>query len=271
MTIDLDPDSRGFSWSDHPGPYGFLDEQHVRQFDADGFCVLKEALDSSLLEQVAIEVDRLERERDAWLADQPAGRSWISQAGILDFAPRLVSLSPQLRSFSASRPLVDVCRDLIGPHVRVTFDQAVYKRRGERTTYLPWHQDNGYNFKVPEDYLTIWIPFQDVDRDNGCMWAVPRAHRYGTRRHQRTNTGFLVCEVDDSRAVPIPARAGDIVVLSSLLPHASGPNRSSAVRRAYLLMYAADGTRLRDGTPCDAPQSQFLVLRDGSPTLFPQD
>jgi ectoine hydroxylase-related dioxygenase (phytanoyl-CoA dioxygenase family) len=74
---------------------------------------------------------------------------------------------------------------------------------------------------------------------------------------------------DGGPAARVDALTGDIVVLSSLLPHATGPNRSGTIRRAYLVMYAADGTRLRYGTPCDAPESQYLVLRGGKPTFSP--
>jgi ectoine hydroxylase-related dioxygenase (phytanoyl-CoA dioxygenase family) len=212
---------------------------------------------------VAAEVDRVEAARDAWLEGQPDHRSWISTAGVVDFAPNLVRASTTLKAFSASSPLTDICLDLIGPDVRVYFDQAVYKRPTAAGTELPWHQDNGYNFKRPEAYLTIWVPLDDVDEDNGCLWVIPAAHREGTGRHHRNKAGFLVCQVDAAQAVQVLANAGDIVVLSSLVPHATGANRSDRIRRAYLISYVADGTCLRDGTACADPDTQYLVLQRG--------
>ena len=115
-------------------------------------------------------------------------RSWISRADVVDFAPSLVARSSLLRRFSCDHPLTDICLDLVRPEVRLYFDQAVYKRPGTPKAKLSLHQDNGYNFKRPEAYITIWIPFQDVDVGNGCLWVEPGVYRLGTlktSRHRR--------------------------------------------------------------------------------------
>lgn len=262
----LDPNSEGFGWHDHRAPGSLLTETNLHSFDTDGFCVLEHALTPKVLRTVEREVDRLESERNEWLRRQSGGRSWISKADVIDFAPNLVRESPLLRRFSRSSPLTEICLDLVGTDVRLYFDQAVYKYPGPSDTKLPWHQDNGYNFKRPEAYITIWIPLQDVDSHNGCLWIVPNLHRLGTLRHHQSPEGFIVCDVDEADAVPVPVRAGDLVVFSSLAPHATGTNHGTQVRKAYLLSYVADGTCRRDGSPCDAPETQYLVLQRGKAT-----
>jgi ectoine hydroxylase-related dioxygenase (phytanoyl-CoA dioxygenase family) len=71
--------------------------------------------------------------------------------------------------------------------------------------------------------------------------------------------------------VAVPARAGSIVVFSSLTPHSTGANRTDAVRKAYIVQYAPNGaTVLRpepDGVTrlvaaADAGR-QYEVLRGG--------
>jgi len=44
----------------------------------------------------------------------------------------------------------------------------------------------------------------------------------------------------------VPAKAGDIVVFSSLTPHRTGPNLTADMRRAYILQYAPSGIIKRD-------------------------
>ena len=44
--------------------------------------------------------------------------------------------------------------DLLGPDVRLYWDQAVYKKP-ETPREFPWHQDTGYVFTEPQDYLTL--------------------------------------------------------------------------------------------------------------------
>jgi hypothetical protein len=69
--------------------------------------------------------------------------------------------------------------------------------------------------------------------------------------------------------VAAPARAGDIVVFSSLAPHRTGPNlKAGTVRKAYILQYAPEGamTRLPDGrvlTQTD-PVRQFKIMEGGA-------
>ena len=52
--------------------------------------------------------------------------------------------------------LADFTRVILGPSVRLYFDQAVYKKPFCEQV-VPWHQDNGYNPKVPADYVSLWV------------------------------------------------------------------------------------------------------------------
>ena len=130
-----------------------------------------------------------------------------------------------------------MCQDLIGGDVRLYWDQAVYKKADTQEDF-PWHQDNGYTFVNPQAYLTCWIPLTDTDETNGCPWVIPKLHKMGTLKHDVTELGYKI-KLDDSDAIPVPAKAGDIVVFSSLTPHCTGPNKQTNER--YILQYAPNG------------------------------
>ena len=125
--------------------------------------------------------------------------------------------------------------------MRLYWEQAVYKKPDTAADF-PWHQDNGYTYVEPQQYLTCWIALTDADESNGCPWVVPGAHRHGTLRHWMTDLGWR-CLDDAPGAVPVPARAGSIVVFSSLTPHRTGPNLTDGVRKAYIVQFAPDGAR----------------------------
>jgi ectoine hydroxylase-related dioxygenase (phytanoyl-CoA dioxygenase family) len=69
----------------------------------------------------------------------------------------------------------------------------------------------------------------------------------------------------------VEAEAGSIVVFSSLTPHRTGPNLSSAVRKAYIVQYAPDGAESVRADESgelvrqrhDDPARQFFVVRSG--------
>ena len=171
-----------------------------------------------------------------------AAQLFIARADEITFTTHLVTQSEALRAVVAASPLRDLCLDLIGPDVRLYWDQAVYKKPDTDAAF-PWHQDNGYAFLEPQQYLTCWIALTDATRRNGCPWVVPGLHRLGTLAHDLTDTGF-VCLKNPPDAVAVPVRAGSIVVFSSLTPHCTGPNRTHDVRKAYIVQYAPDGAEV---------------------------
>jgi len=232
--------------------------------------LVEDAFDDDPVDRVRAAIDPLEQRQEEWLRQQGVA-FLIGRADEITFSTHLVLLSPVLRQFVRSPVLLGLCADLIGPEVRLYWDQAVYKKPGT-TSSFPWHQDNGYAFVEPQQYLTCWIALSDVDEEHGCPWVVPGAHRRGTLAHDIAPHG-LVCLDDPTRAVPVPARRGSIVVFSSLTPHCTGPNRTPAVRRAYIAQYAPDGAEVvhMDGdggesrVPADDPGRQFRVLEQGRP------
>jgi ectoine hydroxylase-related dioxygenase (phytanoyl-CoA dioxygenase family) len=118
------------------------------------------------------------------------------------------------------------------------------------------------------------VPLVDATTGNGCPWVVPGLHRLGTLRHWWTPVGFQ-CVDDPEGAVPVEARAGDVVVFSSLTPHRTGPNTSGSVRKAYILQYAPDGAVARrgdEGRPerQDDPDRQFPVVAGGRALTGPE-
>jgi ectoine hydroxylase-related dioxygenase (phytanoyl-CoA dioxygenase family) len=147
----------------------------------------------------------------------------------------------------------------IGPEVRLHFDQAVYKKPGCETV-LPWHQDDGYNPKAPAEYVSLWVPLTDSTVTNGTIRVQPGQHLQGPLPHRRDGEGHLVCQDGAAGGMPIELRRGDVLAISSLLPHASGPNTTSTVRKAYVAVCVPDGTMLVDGTACDRVPEQPLVL-----------
>jgi ectoine hydroxylase-related dioxygenase (phytanoyl-CoA dioxygenase family) len=248
-----------------PARAALLGAREFDQFDRDGGLVLRNVFTRAELAAVTDAIDPVEQSRADALRAR-GGSVRISSADEITFTTHLVTVSPVLRAFAAHPAIQAICHDLIGPDVRLYWDQAVYKKP-EPEREFPWHQDNGYTFIEPQQYLTLWIPLVDVDEDNGCPWIAPGRHREGTRAHWPTSVG-LRCFEAVADAVPMPARAGDVVAFSSLTPHRTGPNRRPGhVRKAYILQYAPDGAVAWpfDGSPerQDHPQRQFMIMSGG--------
>lgn len=134
-------------------------------------------------------------------------------------------------------------------------DNVVAKGPGSGT--IPWHQDLAYWPITEPAVVTLWIALEDVDAANGAMTVVPGSHR--TVEHLPVAFGDASTFMGEHRpGVPEltqdPEAEGYPVVTyrfhagqggfhHPLVWHGSTPNRSSTMRRAYVLRYIASGTQ----------------------------
>jgi ectoine hydroxylase-related dioxygenase (phytanoyl-CoA dioxygenase family) len=268
----LHPWNRGFAWRLPEGSPRFLTPEQRARFDEVGAFVLEGVFGPEELAPVVAELDASVARAEAFLATRPGGRLAIAETEAIVFAPNLVAHSARLAEFARHPTLLAIARDLLGEDVDLYWDQAVYKRT-EKPRPFPWHQDNGYTFVEPQQYLTCWIALSDATRETGCPQIAPGLHRHGTLAHRWVDPlGFQVFEQPPSR-IATPVGAGGMVVFSSLTPHATGPNRGDAVRKTYILQYTPAGAVMWRGDPSGEPERepvgtgphQFPVLRGGEP------
>jgi ectoine hydroxylase-related dioxygenase (phytanoyl-CoA dioxygenase family) len=268
-TPALHPMNRGFAWTLVDGPFRLISGDQARSFNERGFFVLEDAIDGATIERLRDAIDPFEAKTEEFLRSRPDRRMFIAEADGISFTTFLVNRSKLVRDFSASAVFQDLCHDLIGSDVRLYWDQAVYKKP-EYPKPFPWHQDNGYTYIEPQAYLTCWLALNDANVDNGCPWVIPGGHLRGTLAHRESKLGFVCREHHGADALAVPVRAGSIVVFSSLMPHRTGPNVTSGVRKSYILQYAPDGARVvQTGALCDAPDRQYLILKNGEPVSPP--
>lgn len=269
----LHPRNQSFSWSAPPGPYRCIDDAQARAWNEAGYFLLEDAFDADRMAELVAAIDPIEEEVAAFLRTRPDGKLFIAEEGNLTFSTHVVLRSPVARRFCADPVFQDLGADLIGPDVRLYWDQAVYKK-GERPQEFPWHQDNGYTYVEPQQYLTCWVALTDATVENGCPWVMPGLHRRGTLEHWMTDLGWR-CLEEAPGAVPVEAPAGSIVVFSSLTPHRTGPNVAGGVRKAYIVQFAPEGAVSHvqgdEGVLQDDPGRQFPILRGGKGVPAPAE
>ena len=250
-----------FGWRASSGPLRRLTAAQARQYDEDGYFLLEGVFSTEELAAVREAIDPIEHQFEEMLRERFNGKMFITKADAITFTVHLVKKSETLKTFAQHPVFRDIAHDTLGPGARLYWDQAVYKKPGNPDEF-PWHQDNGYTFTEPQQYLTCWVPLNDATLENGCPWVAPGLHHMGTLHHDHVPLG-LECLKDPENIVAVPAKAGDVVVFSSLTPHRTGPNMTGETRRSYILQYAPDGAVVHgtDGsvTTANDPERQFLV------------
>ena len=273
MITTLHPWNTAFAWRRPSTVPRRLTSADVDAFHRDGWTTVDDLIDPPTLAALTTELDAIETVTAEFVERQPEQRHVLSATGAITFAAHVVTRSPAARQVAASTPITDVCHDLLGPDVRLYWDQLVYKHTDEPREF-PWHQDNGYTFIEPQQYLTVWLALTDATIENGCPWVAPGVHVDGTLTHEWHDPLGLRCFDDHPAATPAPVHAGGAVVFSSLTPHRTGPNTTGSTRKTYILQYAPDGVEALHGDPTTGASParvvqndtdrQFEVLRGGA-------
>jgi hypothetical protein len=120
------------------------------------------------------------------------------------------------------------------PEYRVAFCTFAIKPAGPWDSAVPLHQDWAFVDEERSHSLGLWIPLQDVDRENGCLQVVPGTHAF-PHAPRAACTPFaypeLAAELMECLDT-IPMRAGEAMVFDNRLFHCSPPNASGAERVA---------------------------------------
>lgn len=110
-----------------------------------------------------------------------------------------------------------------------------------------WHQDGSYLITEPASVTGIWVAIEDANRDNGCLWVQPGAHRSPLRETYQVDwskrKGALTGldntpwpDTGNARAVEV--QAGSVVIFHDHMPHYSSKNCSDHSRHAFTLHVA---------------------------------
>lgn len=161
----------------------------------------------------------------------------------LGLDPRLIDL---MQGLGLEAPAISTRPVLFFHHRETARHEAYWK--------TPAHQDWS-SMQGSADSLVIWLPLTDMDDSLGPLEIIPGSHERGLRASTLTAGGFGQL-LDESIAsgesfVPVPMKAGDVLVFSSMLIHRSGDNRSDRFRWSCNFRYnnLADDSFIGRGYP----------------------
>jgi hypothetical protein len=224
-----------------------LSAEQLQVYDEHGFILIPNIF-------LTHELNELNRHLDQIVA----GGDYTRGAGGREGSIHALSLiSDHAKQLEHDERLLDLLGDIVKPGIAVYSSKLVTKLPHVEDV-CHWHQDDAYFGPSCSTRCSAWIPLQDTDESNGCLWIVPGSHQKGLVTHGTKDWG--VCklslnekELDLSKAVPLPATAGSVVIFSALAWHHSKNNQTEQTRRAFIITYQ-EATAERGG-------AQWRILR----------
>jgi hypothetical protein len=89
-------------------------------------------------------------------------------------------IGPRLAELWCSTKLLAILEQFLGPNIAGHPIFAIRPKLPATSLFnVPWHQDTAYLLPEAEntDQVTCWIPFCDVDLNNGCLQYLKGGHR----------------------------------------------------------------------------------------------
>ena len=144
--------------------------------------------------------------------------------------------------------LVAVLTQLIGPNVQLHHTKMLVKPP-EHGAPFPMHQDYPYFPHARHSVTAASIHLDDATEENGCLRLIPGSHKLGPIAETGESNELDSAKYPIEEGVPVPGKAGDVLLFNYLTIHGSGVNRSTRTRRNVLFEYRdpADPPLLRDG------------------------
>jgi non-heme Fe2+,alpha-ketoglutarate-dependent halogenase len=153
-------------------------------------------------------------------------------------------LFPWLADLVRNTRIVDAIEDLYGPNL-LCWTTNFFIKEANNPAFVSWHQDSTYWGLSRPDVVTAWVALTPSNRSNGAMTFIPGTHTSDQLEHRDTfaknnlltRGQEVAVDVDESKAVTIELRPGEISLHHVRLVHGSPANPSSDRRIGFAIRY----------------------------------
>ena len=156
------------------------------------------------------------------------------------------------------KTFLDQAERILGPDIILHHTKLFFKPPGVGSPF-PLHQDWSYFPTEKDTMIAAVIHLTDVSSEMGCLRVCPGSHRLGRLPGSSgQSSSAFPREYSIDSAVPVEARAGDVLFFHYFTLHGSLPNRSPHPRKTVLVQMYGGQDQVEPGNP---HPDERLVLR----------
>jgi non-haem Fe2+, alpha-ketoglutarate-dependent halogenase len=151
--------------------------------------------------------------------------------------------------------VVDAVESILGGDILID-GTLVFCKYPHDPAYVSWHQDSVYSNWHLSPTVSAWIALSPSTSQSGCMRVIKGSHQRGVLAHEevRDQNNLLRrgerigVAVDESEAIDLDLRPGEMSLHHCNIVHGSNPNRSDEKRIGFIVRFVTNRTD-RKNTP----------------------
>lgn len=149
--------------------------------------------------------------------------------------------------------VLDTVETILGPDLVIDGTLVFYKPPRDGS-YASWHQDSVYSGWHLTPSISAWIALTPSEPANGCMRAIPGSHKRGLLDHENIQDPNLLnrrgervsVDVEESEAVDIVLRPGEMSLHHTNIVHGSKANGSDGPRIGFIVRFVTSRSTNRE-------------------------
>ena len=205
----------------------FLTSAQIAQYNEEGFLSPIDLMSEADAAKIVAQLEEVERLHPQHVNAENRNNAHL----VLSFLDEL----------AFNEIILDAVEDLLGPDFSL-WGSVLFIKDPESKHFVSWHQDATYMGMTSNNFVTPWIALSPSTKETGCMSMIPGSHRNAIVEHDETygkdnilTRGQVVKDVDESKAVDLIMRPGQMSLHHGEIIHGSQPNRSSQRRVGFAL------------------------------------
>lgn len=140
--------------------------------------------------------------------------------------------------------IIDAIEDIYGSDL-LCWTTNFFIKEANTSAYVSWHQDSTYWGLSAPDVVTAWVALTDSNETNGAMAVMPGTHLMDQIPHKDTFSADnlltrgqeVAVQVEESKAVRLDLKPGEMSLHHVRLIHGSPPNLSNDRRIGFAIRY----------------------------------
>jgi ectoine hydroxylase-related dioxygenase (phytanoyl-CoA dioxygenase family) len=143
---------------------------------------------------------------------------------------------------------------VLGPEL-LCWTTNFFIKEAANPAFVSWHQDSTYWGLSAPEVATAWVALTPSTEANGAMAVIPGSHKSDQIPHRDTFDRHnlltrgqeVVVAVDETQAVPLILKPGEMSLHHVRLVHGSPPNPSKGRRIGFAIRYIPTHIRQLEG------------------------